>query len=419
MPSFITKSLDIYGYVLSDKGGIFQDIIAFHLPRPSIGANYSWIQLRTQLPRSSTYGESPVAVDESDKTDHQYPFSKHPLGTPYSPFVPSVEDSIIVVSTEILPYDAETGILPDCEGTLIIRRSMFMDWLENKLGSTSVATRAPIYSNHDPEFDDETKAFSSEPGNKSFPSIVPWWLWMEETRWIQRHEIPNQERDVSGMRFAMRVCAPPPIPSSRLSPIDEIHTPGSASTPPFVATTSSLSLQPAGNETQAVPDLQAQATPPAQHIGYYQTRICDFNLRPSLRQPQAVPYPGNVETNLCMDYSQLVETADLGANSSYAPTEAQLYVERITSFFKKRQTGDNKTKLVHGSTTNNQEEHLEWTHRYVREETIILPGVTYAERICTGLPYLEITSRRSSQSKFLMMDTERILEAEVCSFNTL
>ena len=57
---------------------------------------------------------------------------------------------------------------------------------------------------------------------------------------------------------------------------------------------------------------------------------------------------------------------------------------------------------------------LEWTRRPVWGDTVIPAGITYAEKICTGLPYSEITGDVLSDCEFMMMDEERIVGIKVC-----
>jgi len=123
----------------------------------------------------------------------------------------------------------------------------------------------------------------------------------------------------------------------------------------------------------------------------YQTRIFDFNVLPHIRQQGTIPYPTSMNLDLTIEgQPRRTSLEDDGAQ--------EIEIER-------RYYGDHA--IDQGWSVS--KDGLEWTRRPVWDDTIIKPGPTYAEEICTSLPYLEITSRQFNDCAALMMDAERII----------
>jgi len=94
--------------------------------------------------------------------------------------------------------------------------------------------------------------------------------------------------------------------------------------------------------------------------------------------------------------------------------EAKAHAERNLNYVMEKQKAEGKALSDRGRPVIHRENGLEWTRRLIWEQTIILAGTTYAETICTGLPYLEITDDLLSEWNSLMMDEERIVRIKVC-----
>lgn len=422
MPSFLTNSLDVYAYEVAKDGGSFQPILAFFLPCPNSGLNYAFIQLRSQPASSQAAQWRP--------TDNP-PSTSRPLGVSNIPFIPSIDDSIIVCSTNILPYAGEIGEqwrnrdLPDAEGTLIIKRSTIFNWLDFwKQKNPDIKPVPALHTGEEASKVDPTEAVEPPRVAPQTPSTsnsllmaVRWNEWMYETRWIRGHDLPIWVRDVSGMRFALRLRAP----ESSMPPENLVQnsneTNGSSiegNPPPGPTPVIDLSTPPASRDESQSADVQVGDQASSQiHSSAtsmeYRTRICDFNLRPSFLQIfQEIPYPGASDAELSVDYSQLAE----GFGCTEDPKNVKEHLERKTVCPREKQAIGRTTMYNNGWTALDEELGTEWTRRPVWDDTIIEPGTTYSEAICTSLPYLEITSRITNGCMSLMMDAERIIETK-------
>jgi hypothetical protein len=118
--------------------------------------------------------------------------------------------------------------------------------------------------------------------------------------------------------------------------------------------------------------------------------------------------------DLSIDYGNLAANDEVTETLSGSLPEDQAHVKRNKRYIRKKRRMDGGLTSDRGWSVIRLEKGLEWTRRPVWDWTIIQPGVTYAERICTGMPYLEITSNVFNDCTSLMMDAERIIGMKVC-----
>ncbi|PVF93973.1 hypothetical protein CPB86DRAFT_71802 [Serendipita vermifera] len=147
--------------------------------------------------------------------------------------------------------------------------------------------------------------------------------------------------------------------------------------------------------TTPQPPLPANAAVfgPAVERSSHRTRIYDFNNAPYCRVPRSIPYPD------CIKLDTSTSTSKTASDSS----RSQICASQRKHEEKSRRR-DNGWSII------SPDDDGVWTRRPVWEETFIPPGTTYAEEICTRMPYLEITSTELNDCSALMIDTERIIQ---------
>jgi len=366
---------------------------------------------------------------------------------------------------------------PDSEGLIVIKKSTLRSWLQtwSKDRATSPpnveSSQVPSPEETGEESDEESNEKSDEESDVSDPQspdgdshrsqsvetssgsaqssrpppkTIPWSMWMYETRWLRDRVAAPSVGATHGMRFATLVIIPPPPPVPSPPPQGqsarfyqsgavgalpsmqqlwnglERDSPAPVPVPPNPPTISTdvaqsilpsfsqLFIQQPESSSEPFLNLPAQQNMSPHVNPLRQTRIYDFNLKPYTRAANAIPYPDCLELDISSDYREVLEGME---NSS----EPQAHAERNLNYVMGRQKAEGKALSDRGWSVIRPENGLEWRRRPVWEDTVIPAGITYAEKICTGLPYLEITGDELSDCASLMMDGERIIGITVCN----
>jgi hypothetical protein len=268
----MTSTLDLVSYKLSETGrivdptdaslnpnlGSFTTLMAFKMPALQSDLGYTYILARSQPTgrseqntRSTSQLTKPTPTQVHSERPNDEGDQEKPLRNPFSskptPFSPSIDNSIIVVSTRV--GDITNGVnledtdnMNDADGTLIVTRKMFRYWMR-KLGATKkdgqwcLGSQLTILEDGSPGNDacDTSEpvphlplhrstgvqttpdvlprnlqaSTSFDPGrDSSSVKVIPWHKWMRQTRWLRDMGSPRWVRDVYGMRVAARVKSP-------------------------------------------------------------------------------------------------------------------------------------------------------------------------------------------------------------------
>lgn len=444
VPANLEGGLDIVSYSLSPADvkreslsdpvpGSTTKLMRFALPtlRPGLAYLYT-------LVRGQPHGSSIRYV--GSKTEQNPHFGSNITANRHieTPFTSDIDESIFVLSMRVIRIADPTAEMQrpvkDADSALIIKRKTINKWLDRmetmkemlaeRLGITVEQLSylpAPTFNEYIEAETEKVKPLECSPGPiytssngieyreqgvqthdedegarilMKLRTVVGWEEWMGETRWIRGMGSPRWVRDIHGTRLACRTVDLPdvdaPIPfHSYPEESEENEIPGLALGLEMFPGTSmaATSVTPADSFAHHL-------HPPSDDFGV------DTNLPMTTIVPSSMVTPprttGGFRTCV-MDFN--VHTHREALFSSDEGNKEDSFLGEPTA--STTLSGDEATSSSTGGNG--------WRRQVISHKTVILAGETYAEDICTGAPYVELTSRWTHECVALMLDSERII----------